>query len=112
MWSHAYQPGVERISESRVRYPTFGCYDPPASFHLLREPRPMTHGKSGYPVYAAHCHMLHEIYPIDQLGYPLWVEEHNLADPDGDMVHIHYKDPGTWPAIYYEQVGKSKPAVA
>jgi hypothetical protein len=108
MYSHAYQPAVERISESRVRYPTFGCYDPPASFHLMREPRGITHGKSEYPIYACHCHMLHEIFPIDQLGHPLWVEEHNVDDPDGEMIHIHYKDSSAWPERYYEQVGRSK----
>lgn len=110
MLSSRYQTEVERISESRVRYPTFGCYQDPASFHLMREPRGITHGKSDYPIYGCHCHMLHEIFPIDQLGHPLWVEEHNLADPDGEMIHIHYKDPGAWPARYYEQVGRSKPA--
>lgn len=109
MWSHAYQPEVERISESRVRYPTFGCYDPPASFHLMREPRGITHGKVGYPVYSCHCHMLHEIFPIDHLGHPLWVELHPIHDRDGETVHIHYKDPAAWPERYYEQVGRAKP---
>jgi hypothetical protein len=52
--------------------------------------------------------MLHEIFPLDQLGHPLWVEEHNIEDPDGEMIHIHYKDPSAWPARYYEQVGRSK----
>lgn len=108
MLSHAYQPDVVRLSESRVRYPTFGVYDAPASFHLMREPRGITHGKTDYPIYGCHCHMLHEIFPIDQLGHPLWVEEHNLDDPDGEMIHIHYKDPSAWPARYYEQVGRSK----
>ena len=69
MWSHRYQREVERISDSRVRYPIYSC----------------------------HCHMLHEIFPIDQLGHPLWVEEHPLHDPDGETVHIHYKDPAMWP---------------
>lgn len=109
MLSHAYQPRVERISESRVRYPTFGCYDAPASMHLMREPRGITHGKTRYPIYSCHCHMLHEIYPIDQVGHPLWVEEHNIDDWDGEMIHTHYKDPSAWPARYYEQVGRSKP---
>ena len=108
MWSHAYQPEVVRISESRVRYPTFGCYDPPASFHLMREPRGITHGKAGYPVYSCHCHMLHEIFAIDRLGHPLWVELHPLDDRDGETVHVHYKDPAAWPARYYEQVGRTK----
>ncbi len=108
MLSSAYQPEVTRISASRVRYPTFGCYDAPASFHLMREPRGITHGKAAYPIYGCHCHMLHEIYPIDQLGHPLWVEQHNVDDRDGEMVHIHYKDPAAWPARYYEQVGRSK----
>ena len=109
MLSSAYQPEVERISESRVRYPTFGCYAAPASFHLMREARGITHGKTDYPIYGCHCHMLHEVYPIDQLGHPLWVEEHNIDDRDGEMVHIHYKDAAAWPARYYEQVGRSKP---
>jgi hypothetical protein len=112
MWSHRYQHDVERISESRVRYPTFGSYDPPGSFHLMREPRGITHGKVGYPIYSCHCHMLHEIFPIDRLGHPLWVEEHPLHDPDGETVHIHYKDPAMWPERYYEQVGRRKPASA
>ena len=112
MWSHAYQPEVERISESRVRYPTFGNYDPPGSFHLMREPRGITHGKVGYPVYSCHCHMLHEIFPIDQLGHPLWVELHPLHDRDGETVHIHYKDPADWPERYYEQVGRRKPVAS
>jgi hypothetical protein len=108
MLSHAYSPSVQRLSESRVRYPTFGCYDAPASFHLMREPRGITHGKVHYPIYSCHCHMLHEIFPIDQLGHPLWVEEHNIVDWDGEMIHTHYKDSSAWPARYYEQVGRSK----
>ena len=110
MWSTAYQPAVERISESRVRYPTFGSFSAPASFHLMREPRGITHGKVGYPIYSCHCHMLHEIYPIDQIGRPLWVELHPLHDRDGETVHIHFKDPEGWPEHFYEQVGRRKPA--
>ena len=112
MWSHRYQHDVERISDSRVRYPTFGSYDAPGSLHLMREPRGITHGKVGYPIYSCHCHMLHEIFPIDRLGHPLWVELHPLHDPDGETVHIHYKDPAMWPERYYEQVGRRKPVSA
>jgi hypothetical protein len=54
--------------------------------------------------------MLHEIYPIDQIGRPLWVENHPLDDPDGETVHVHWKDPNAWPDHYYEQVGRRKPA--
>jgi hypothetical protein len=110
MWASAYQPEVERISESRVRYPTFGSFEAPASFHKMREPRGITHGKVGYPIYSCHCHMLHEIYPIDQIGRPLWVENHPLDDPDGETVHVHWKDPSAWPEHYYEQVDRRKPA--
>ena len=49
---------------------------------------------------------------LDQLGHPLWVEEHPLHDPDGETVHIHYKDPAMWPDRYYEQVGRRKPVSA
>jgi len=111
MWAHKYQTRVERISESRVRYPTFGVYDPPASFHRMRSPRGITHGKTAYPVYSTHCHMLHEIYPIDQIGHPLWVEMHPLDDQDGETVHIHYKDPRAWPEEAYARVGRKKPKV-
>lgn len=109
MWASSYQPKVERISESRVRYPTFGSYQAPALFHVMREPRGITHNREGYPVYSCHCVMLHEIYPIDVLGYPLWVEIHPLDDPDGETVHIHYKDPSAWPEHYYSAVGRAKP---
>ena len=109
MWATAYQPTVERISDSRVRYPTFGSFNPPASFHIMREPRAVTHGEIGHPIYSCHCVMLHEIYPIEQLGYPLWVETHPIDDRDGETVHLHYKDPSAWPERYYEAVGKSKP---
>jgi hypothetical protein len=110
MWAHKYQTRVERISESRVRYPTFGVYDPPACLHKMKSPRGITHGKTGYPIYSTHCHMLHEIYPIDQIGHPLWVEMHPLDDQDGETVHIHYKNPQDWPEEAYARVGRKKPA--
>jgi hypothetical protein len=112
MWSTAYQPDVERISDSRIRYPTFGSFNAPASFHTMREKRGITHGKTGYPIYSCHCVMLHEIYPIEVLGHPLWVEHHPLDDRDGEMQHTHYKDKTAWPEHYYEAVGKTKPAPA
>lgn len=111
MWAHKYQTRVERISESRIRYPTFGVYDPPACLHRMKSPRGITHGKTGYPIYSTHCHMLHEIYPIDQIGHPLWVEIHPLDDQDGETVHIHYKNPRDWPEEAYARVGRKKPAV-
>ena len=111
MWAHKYQTRVERISESRVRYPTFGVYDPPASFHRMQSPSGITHGKTGYPIYSTHCHMLHEIYPIDQIGHPLWVEFHPVDDQDGETVHVHYKNPQDWPEEAYARVGRKKPAV-
>lgn len=110
MWASDYQQHVERISESRVRYPTFGCFSAPASFYVMHERHGITHGRLGYPIYSCHCVMLHEIYPIDKLGHPLWVEQHPLDDPDGETVHIHYKDKTAWPAHYYEAVGRHKPA--
>jgi hypothetical protein len=112
MWAHRYQTKTERISESRVRYRTFGAYDAPMCCHLMQEPRGITHGKTGYPIYSTHCHMLHEIYPIDRLGHPLWVEHHPIHDPDGETVHVHYKNPADWPTEVYERVGRRKPRPA
>jgi|GEM_PF-2636638 len=111
MWAHKYQTQVERISESRVRYPTFGVYDPPMNFHRMQTPRGITHGKTGYPIYSTHCHMLHEIYPIDKIGRPLWVEYHPVDDQDGETVHVHYKNPQDVPEEVYARVGRKKPAV-
>ena len=55
--------------------------------------------------------MLHEIYPIDQIGHPLWVEFHPVDDQDGETVHVHYKNPQDWPEEAYTRVGRKKPAV-
>jgi hypothetical protein len=109
MWSSAYQTHVARISPDRIRYPTFDLYRGAAAFHRMRDPSPeMTHSHTGYPVYSCHCHMLHEVFPIEELGHPLWVEDHPLDDPDGEMRLIHYKDVEKWPDKYYSMVGKSK----
>jgi hypothetical protein len=109
MWARAGPGDVERISDSRVRYPTFGCYDPPASFHRVRGPSAITVGQTDYPVYSCHCHVLHEIYPIDHIGRPLWVEDHPLDDPNGETIHVHYKDQAAWPEHYYARVGRERP---
>jgi hypothetical protein len=109
LWSSAYQPTIERIFESRVRYPTFGAYDAPAVHHRMREARGITHGTTGYPIYSTHCHMLHEIYRIDQLGHRLWLGHHPLEDPDSETVQIHMKDAAAWPEEVYARVGRSKP---
>lgn len=111
MWAHKYQAEVERISDSRVRYPTFGSYDSPVNHHLMQTPRGITHGKCNYPIYSTHCHMLHEIYPIDQIGRPLWVETHPIDDKDGETVHVHYKNYDDWPEEAYARVGRKKPGV-
>ena len=76
----------------------------------MREPRGITHGKVGYPIYCATATCFTRSIPIDQIGRPLWVEEHPLDDPDGETVHVHWKDPSAWPEHYYEQVGRRKPA--
>ena len=112
MSASRYAATVERISESRVRYPTFGSLMAPMCAHKLREPHPVNHFTPDFPVYSAHCTMLHEIFPIDRIGRPLWVEVHALEDPDGETIHYHYKDPDGWPERFYAQVGREKPAVS
>lgn len=109
MAASRYEPEVRRISPSRVRYPTFGSGEAPLCAHKLREPHPLNHFTPDFPVYSAHCTMLHEVFPIDRIGRPLWVEEHPLDDPDGDTVHYHYKDPKGWPEPFYARVGRAKP---
>ena len=107
LWSST-GPQVPEACGERVRYPTFGCYEPPASLHLLRQPRGMTTMRPDYPVYSAHCHVFHEIFPIDRIGRPLWAETHALGDRSGEVVHVFYKDPRAWPKRYYTRVGRHK----
>jgi hypothetical protein len=98
----------DRISENRIRYPTFGVYDAPLSLHRVHRPAPMTAGGVNYPIYACHCHVLHEIYPIDVLGHPIWTEEHPFDGRLAETRQLHYKDAGAWPDIYYTRVSRSK----
>jgi hypothetical protein len=97
MFSSNYQAKVSKVGERRVRYPTFGSYDLPSDFYRVKSARPMTMGKTNYPVYSCHCHVLHTIFPLNKIGRPLWVELHPLDDPDGEMIHIHYKEANGWP---------------
>ncbi len=109
MWANDDQERIERISETRIRYPTFGCYDKPMHFHRLREPRDITHMNEDYPIYSAHCHALHEVFCTNEFGYPLWVEEHPVDDENGVTRHVHYKDPTDWPEEFYTQIGEQRP---
>ncbi len=97
LWWPRYDPRIRRISDSRIRYPTFGAYAGPAGLHLLRERRAITCGQRDYPIYSARCHLAHEIMPIRQGGHPLWVERHPIADPKAETVHLVMKDDARWP---------------
>lgn len=96
MWAPATGPEPVRRGR-RVEYPCFGVYDPPLDYHVLQEPAPMTHGKHTHPVYSAHCHVFHELYPQRVLGFPLFLEFHPEA-ATGDIVHVHAKETGRFPA--------------
>lgn len=106
LWARAAPQ--QRISESRVRYRTWGAYDPPLSFHVVQSPGPMTSGEIGMPIYSCHCHVFHEIYALQTIGRPLWIEEHPVHDRDGETVHVHYKDHAAWPARYSARVGLAR----
>jgi hypothetical protein len=108
LWAPAAEQA--RVGENRVRYRTWGAYDPPLSFHVVSDARPMTAGETGMPIYSCHCHVFHEIFPIRRIGRPLWIEEHPVGDREGQTVHVHLKDPAAWPDHFFSRVGLERPA--
>lgn len=102
--SSPYQQRLERVGPDRLRYPTFGAYGPPNSLHRFRQPLAITCGRSGYPIYSARCHLLHEVMPIETIGSPLWAEVHPIDDPDGTCYHLVQKAGHRWPDWVYRRL--------
>lgn len=84
-----------------------GAYDPPKSYARIEEADPMTFNQADFPVYCTHCAVIHQMMPIEWIGYPhpIMVPPQKPGDP---CLHIIYKDPAKVPHEHYEAVGKKK----
>jgi hypothetical protein len=84
-----------------------GAYGPPKNFARIEEAGPMTFNRENFPVYCTHCAVIHQMMPIEWIGYPhpIMVPPEKPGDP---CLHIIYKDPKKVPEEYYKAVGKGK----
>jgi hypothetical protein len=78
-------------------------------FGHSKEAHDWTWQREGVCYYCAHCALVNEIMPIEQMGYPMRVTENPIQAGDQCRWMI-YKDPARVPAEYYERVGKTKPS--
>ncbi len=84
-----------------------GAYGAPKSFATIEEAGPMTFNRKDFPVYCTHCAVIHQMMPIEWIGYPhpIMVPPEKPEDP---CLHILYKDPKNVPREHYTAVGKEK----
>lgn len=85
--------------------------EPPYSFGVTERAHPWSWGKAGVGLYSAHCCLVNEILPMEELGFPKRITE--CPDDDaGACRWLIYKDWGQLPASYFERVGLNPPVVA
>ena len=84
------------------------AYESPREYLTLREPGPRTFGRSGLPVYCAHCSVNNEIQAIEWEGVPATVEfpPHAAGERCG---HHVYTEPASIPDEIYRRAGKERP---
>ena len=81
-----------------------------APYHFLNvsEAYDWTWGRRGVCAYCAHCAVVNQILPIEQLGFPMRMTLY--PENPGDPCHwVIYKDRTNFPPEAFESVGKSKP---
>jgi hypothetical protein len=83
-------------------------WEPPYRFGFTGRPWPWSWRRTGVCYYCAHCAVVNEILPIEELGYPMRVTQHP-EDPTEPCRWVIYKDPGKVPAEAYLRVGKNPP---
>jgi len=82
--------------------------EPPFNFGVTKKEYPWSWGKAGVPYYCCHCCINNEIVPIEQIGYPLRVNDYRDEPTDGSCAWLFYKDPELIPEEYFTRVGKVK----
>jgi hypothetical protein len=85
-----------------------GKYEGEGAFLTIRDPQPMTYGRSDYPVYCAHEYAMEKV-DVEENG-KLFVVVEPAARLGRDYCSmVVYKDPDKIPARYYERLGLKKP---
>ena len=85
-----------------------GHYEKPRGNTIVREPGPLTFGRSDMPIYCCHEPSM-ELSSVLQTGVPLFI-----VDPPEDVgispckVYV-YKDPADIPDSFYERIGVERP---
>lgn len=88
-----------------------GMYEGPNGFHKFETPTTDTWMETGLPLYCAHCHNVHEVIPIREIGQgaQYWMHESPFPRKPGDRcVHLVYKDARDIPEKYYDRLGIKK----
>ncbi len=85
--------------------------EPPFEFAMVEGAYDWTWGRKGVCLYCAHCAVVNEILPIEQLGAPMRVTEYP-QDAGQPCRWIVYKSPDLVPDSVFERVGKRRPSPA
>lgn len=83
--------------------------EPPFEFAAVEGAYDWTWGREGVCLYCAHCAVVNEILPIEQLGTPMRVTEYP-QDAGQPCRWIVYKSPELVPDSVFERVGKRRPS--
>jgi hypothetical protein len=82
--------------------------DPPFEFGRTERPHDWSWNRTGVCLYCAHCAVVNEILPIEQLGSPMRVTD-NPEQPGDPCTWTIYKRPELVPDEAYRRVGKPPP---
>jgi hypothetical protein len=83
--------------------------DEPFNFARTERPHDWSWNRAGVCLYCAHCAVVNEILPIEQLGTPMRVTD-NPVQPGDPCKWTIYKRPEFVPDEAYQRVGKSRPS--
>ena len=84
-----------------------GYYDLPDGFLRIKNPQPMTCGKSDFPVYCAHAPIM-TMLAIEWTGAPVLIEDPSDSIGEKPCRIYVYKNPKDCPEDFYLKVGKKK----
>jgi hypothetical protein len=78
--------------------------------HVVRGPSPLTYGLEGMTPYQTHFAMIHGIWAIDHIGFPVPVFECRGLGGGEEVCSVHvYKQPDGVPPEVYATLGRAKP---
>lgn len=82
--------------------------DPPYNFLSIQNAYPWTWNRKGVCAYCAHCAVVMQLLPIEQMGHPMRMVEYP-ENPNDPCRWILYKRPDLYPDESYTAVSKEPP---